>query len=726
MHIYVLHINHVFCKSSPNFDKEIIEISLKVLRLSWPAIQKHVLHIFNTSLEEEVFPTAWKDFYILPYNKVSNPQQASDYRPVALLCMLSKIFEKCVSYQLIKYFEVNSILDPSQSGFRKGASTQTVLAKLADDVRRGFSEKLYTFLVLFDFTKAFDRVKHKLLLQKLQRYGFDEKSLRWFESYLHNRRQSVLGDGTRSEWRQVENGVPQGSVLGPLLFIVYLNDLCLKIPNTLKLIYADDLQVYLQFSLQEFQNAIQTLINITEVIFEWCTDNHLAVNLQKTASMLFGTDNMLKKIETLVPEKLNVSSGSIAVVKVAKSLGMLIDSNLSWSSHIKKVTATINSVLYHLRLFKGYTTVELRTHLVSALALPILDYGAAVLGDLNGSQDSLLQKSLNKCVRYVFNLNSRERVSSKRRELGWLSSRNRRVYLSVTLLHKVLITGKPEYINESLVYAHRIRGSRRNYPGCQSYWKKSETNTRWFGLTIFSSCHDNPSTKSWKEIQTVHSRNKMISNCWWKLRIPIVCGENLIFFEDQENQYIYVIILKGKKNILLKCLYFLRVVTWFHHFSPRPKVMIIFYENTTYTSQKIHIRELLLVSWKNKFLDLTLIYVQPTPKSLPIYSHYQPFKRVFYESYLKRNSTLFPDKLKDMKGYIFRVMDLSRQIPDISLPKNRLKSESYLYLGQWWLRETTFILKIYFARFTIAPRQFAGINSRTTIGNGNTIFRKFW
>lgn len=178
--------------------------------------------------------------------------------------------------------------------------------------------------------------------------------------------------GLNRIWK-IENGVPQGSVLGPLLFIIYLNDLCLNIPNTLKLIYADDLQIiHLQFSLQDQDQTLITMINIVEVIFDWCNGNHLSMNLAKTSSMVVGTDSMLKKIEVLLPDKLNVSAGLIALVRTAKNLGMYIDANLNWNSHIKKVKKNVNSVLYHLRLFRNYTSTELRKHLVSALVLPIL------------------------------------------------------------------------------------------------------------------------------------------------------------------------------------------------------------------------------------------------------------------------------------------------------------------------------------------------------------------
>lgn len=190
-------------------------ISLKVLKIAWPAIQSKVRDIFNESLDRGIFPSMWKDFYILPFKKVTNPTATSDHRPIAFLCMISKIFEKCVSFQLIEYIESKNILNNSQSGFRQGQGAQTILTKLIDDIRLTTSKKLYTFLVLFDFTKAFDRVKHALLIMKLKKYGFSDEALKWFESYLSSRRQSVLGaNNERSGWRTVENGVPQGSVLG--------------------------------------------------------------------------------------------------------------------------------------------------------------------------------------------------------------------------------------------------------------------------------------------------------------------------------------------------------------------------------------------------------------------------------------------------------------------------------------------------------------------------------
>lgn len=378
--------------------------------------------------------------------------------------MLSKIFEKCVSFQLVHYIECNNTLNSFQSGFRRGQGTQTILAKLSDDIRFSMPKELYTFFVIFDFTKTFDRLKHELLLLKLQKYGFSEQALKWFESYLDSKRQSVLGSGGKSEWRSVKNGVPQGLFLRPLLFIIYLNDLFLKINSISNPVYADNLQIYLKFSFENFDGALLILNSYIEEIFRWRSDHHLTVNLIKIQSMVLGTNFMLNKIANILLLHLESSRGRIDIVSRAKNLGIVFDNNLRWTSHLNNVSKKIEQALYHLRLFEHYTDQELRAHLILTLIFPHLDYGAPPPGELNGSQDSVLQKLMISCVRYVFDLRRFTRITKFRLSLGWLSARNRRLYVSTSLLHKILVTGKSDYLPDHFKYSSKTYISRNICP----------------------------------------------------------------------------------------------------------------------------------------------------------------------------------------------------------------------------------------------------------------------
>lgn len=191
--------------------------SISILMKAMPVIFPHLLDLFNESLQSSMFPDIWKRTLIKPINKVKTPQNPGDDRPIAILCCLSKVLEKIVYKQLSIYIESAGILDPFQSGYRKGLSMQTQLLKVTDDILQAKDHRMVTVIVFFDFSKAFDIVPHKVLMLKLKSFGLSSSVLRWFASYLTGRVQSVVGpDGEMSDWGNIGTGVPQGSCLDPL------------------------------------------------------------------------------------------------------------------------------------------------------------------------------------------------------------------------------------------------------------------------------------------------------------------------------------------------------------------------------------------------------------------------------------------------------------------------------------------------------------------------------
>lgn len=239
-------------------------ITLDMLLSTLPESLAVLTRIVNRSIETSTFPDGWKIAVVRPLPKNNNPQVINDLRPISILPCISKIVEKVVCQQLTVYLESNKILPDVQSGFRKHKSTATALLDVTDNLLCAQDKGMCTLLVLLDFSRAFDSINVELLMSKLCYYGFDQSSQNWFNSYLSNRFQYVEiktsdGSSTFSQITPVHRGVPQGSILGPFLFILY----CADITNCLKHcqyhIYADDVQIYISFKSDEIGTAISNL-----------------------------------------------------------------------------------------------------------------------------------------------------------------------------------------------------------------------------------------------------------------------------------------------------------------------------------------------------------------------------------------------------------------------------------------------------------------------------------
>ncbi|CAK1601335.1 unnamed protein product [Parnassius mnemosyne] len=244
------------------FDK----LSRDMIILTLPAMLKVITATINKSIETSTFPSSWKIALVRPLPKNNDPKDLKDLRPISILPFLAKILEKVIYNQVIKFCDANNILPDLQSGFRKGRSTSTALLDVVDNILTSQDSGRGTILTLLDFSRAFDSINIDLLLSKLSFYGFVTSSIKWFQSYLCGRSQQVIlnqpnGSSLVSEQRPLNRGVPQGSILGPLLFIIYTADITNCMHFCKYHLYADDLQVYLSCNSLEF---LFTISNINE------------------------------------------------------------------------------------------------------------------------------------------------------------------------------------------------------------------------------------------------------------------------------------------------------------------------------------------------------------------------------------------------------------------------------------------------------------------------------
>ena len=348
-------------------------IPQSVIVRALPVIGNLLVKLFNSSLTSNVFRALWKKANIFPLKKSKAPSSPSDFRPIALLCFLSKVLEKIAHSQLMEHLETSKTLDPKQTGFRRFNSTQTAR-----------------------------------LLEKIRLMGFSRAALLWIKPYFEGRMQRVSSKFSgESSWLSTNLGVPQGSVLGPLLFCLYINNLTevLGPLGVQHLLYTDDLQVYCQIQRDRLGDGIALLQRVARAVSEWASSASLKLNAGKTKAIVFGSNQYVNSVKSDSSLCIDIGCGKkVPFSDSVESLGVLLDSGLTWKNRVDKISKKCNRIMYHLRFFRKYTTETLRKRLVEALLFPHLDYCSVVL--LNASQELRirLQVLQNSGVRYVVGL----------------------------------------------------------------------------------------------------------------------------------------------------------------------------------------------------------------------------------------------------------------------------------------------------------------------------------
>ena len=276
-----------------------------------------------------------------PLHKSGVKDDPKNYRPISVLPVVSKVLERQIHKQLLGYFDKYNLLCKLQSGFRKQHSTETAVTFFTDEILMNMDNGLVTGCVFIDLAKPFDSVDHSTLIHKLKHYGVCDESLQWFQDYFSGRKQFVCIDSQLSEELPITSGVPQGSILGPLLFIVYINDLpnCMK--NCSVNMYADDTALYLGGqTVDEINNSIdEDLVRLAE----WLQDNKLVLNVAKTKCLLFTSQRHKEHNNNL---NLNLLGNSLCIETTFKYLGVVFDNFMTWRAHAdyvcKKVATRVN------------------------------------------------------------------------------------------------------------------------------------------------------------------------------------------------------------------------------------------------------------------------------------------------------------------------------------------------------------------------------------------------
>jgi hypothetical protein len=310
--------------------------------------------ITNQILKTGIFPDKLKVAMVIPLYKSGEVNLIDNYRPVSLLASISKVVEKVVYTQLYNYMHLNKLLFDSQYGFRLDHSTELACLEFTDQIQHTLDTNKNAVTIFMDLSKAFDTLDHSIIISKLKFYGIRGTELSFFESYLYNRKQFVSVNSANSDIASISCGVPQGSVLGPLLFLIFMNDIPSS-SNAFKFIlYADDTTLISKLDFSHGNNRVINNTNLNKQlnqVYEWLTSNNLIVNIKKTKYMYFhsrGTNNRsdINKFTVMINEK------HIERVQVINFLGLNIDENLNWKTHsniISKKIAKYGGILNKLK-----------------------------------------------------------------------------------------------------------------------------------------------------------------------------------------------------------------------------------------------------------------------------------------------------------------------------------------------------------------------------------------
>ena len=359
--------------------------------------------MFNLSIVTGVFPNSWKVARVAPIYKSGPENEHSNYRPISVLPFLSRAFEKVVYNQLYEYLNKNKLIYSGQSGSRSLHSVVTCLLSNTNDWYLNMDKGNYTAMVFIDLKKAFDTVDHDLLLKKLNKYGIGGLEHKWFSSYLNNRKQFCKVNGFASQLGDIKFGVPQGSCLGPLLFLLYINDLPFALNQGNVTMYVDDTSI--SYSSKNIEDIKSVLDEELAMLNEWLQSNKLSLNVVKTQSMVVGSRPNLKKIDdqAIVTPRFCIGGSQIEIVDQTKYLGVILDKYLSWDQQIRSIRTKVSRALGMLKYSKKFLPTDLLSKMYRSLVEPHFRYCCSIWGCCGETKLQSLQKLQNRAARIVTN-----------------------------------------------------------------------------------------------------------------------------------------------------------------------------------------------------------------------------------------------------------------------------------------------------------------------------------
>ena len=418
----------------------------RILKELAATIAPTLAYIYNLSLQTSVVPVDFKIARVTPvYKRKGTRTNVNNYRPISIIPTLGKILEKIVKDQLESYCNKLSLLSTFQHAYQKGKSTQTALHQIVDDILSNMDKGRVTAAVFLDLTKGFDTLSHKILLTKLYNFGVRSNKNKWFASYIANREQYVrCSNNNVSKNNYCSTGVPQGTILGPMLFLIYINSLPSFVSNGKCVLYADDTTLYCSGKTAlEAQSNLQRALDSTKL---WFKRNKLKINASKSRTMLFGRTFKISNASLKV-----YASNRVLIERCThfNLLGLVLDEHLNWHEHINhlsKIVAPKLGLLKHLSYILPLNTLS---HLYKSIIQPHIDYALTVFGNNIKYNSNFLQRLQNRAARIIthtYDYNTPSAFLIK--NLKWMTVDNRYHYFVAVTTFKALMGLVPDTISD--------------------------------------------------------------------------------------------------------------------------------------------------------------------------------------------------------------------------------------------------------------------------------------
>ena len=387
---------------------------------------------------------------VIAIHKKGNSSKVENYRPISLLPAFSKILERLIYNRLFEFLNKHNVLSPSQYGFQKNMSTEYAITELQDRIVKDLASNKWTIGILLDLSKAFDTLDHSILIAKLGHLGIRGIPQQWFKSYLSGRKQFTSFKNSSSPLAFLSCGVPQGSILGPLLFLIYVNDILNILKDSKAILFADDTN--LLFSDKDLKTLIQTINVELASVKNWFSANRLSLNIEKTSYILF------HKYQRIIPEHDNIKIGSTTIQREssAKFLGVQIDETLSWKKHINTKANQVVRTISILSRLKNSVSTEILKTIYNALVLPHISYAIVSWGNVKSREISRFKLLQKKAVRLITNSKYNSHTNPIFRKLNLLKLDDIYTLQCTKLLLKYKQCILPQYHSEQLETTNRI------------------------------------------------------------------------------------------------------------------------------------------------------------------------------------------------------------------------------------------------------------------------------